>query len=96
MSRTPLPYPTLPYPTMACGCLLLRATGTNNQELLKSPFYVGVKHQRVRGDAYYELIDELMSAVKRRHAISTTDCKFFRLMLSACLTGMSAHARLCV
>ena len=47
---------------------LLRAAcaGTNNEELLRSPFYVGCKHQRVRGDAYYELIDELMSAVKRR------------------------------
>ena len=44
-----------------CAC-----AGTNNEELLRSPFYVGCKHQRVRGDAYYELIDELMSAVKRR------------------------------
>lgn len=29
--------------------------GTDNEELLKSPFYVGVRHRRVRGDAYYEV-----------------------------------------
>jgi len=54
----PRPYP----PSCPWGA------GTNNQDLLQSPFYVGCKHERVRGDAYYELIDELMSAVKRRRA----------------------------
>ncbi len=52
-----------PYP-LSCPW----GAGTNNQDLLQSPFYVGCKHERVRGDAYYELIDELMSAVKRRRA----------------------------
>lgn len=41
--------------------------GTDNEELLRSPFYVGVRHNRVRGDSYYELLDELMTAIKRRY-----------------------------
>ena len=87
--------------------------GTDNEELLRSPFYVGVRHRcgncfvwgssgvscrrqlwkacfiqgiggrfpchihtstvqyshfrRVRGDPYYELMDEFLSAVKRRY-----------------------------
>ena len=39
--------------------------GTDNDELLRSPLYVGVRHARVRGDAYYQLLDEFLSAVRR-------------------------------
>lgn len=42
-------------------------TGTDNEELLKSPFYVGIRHRRVRGDPYYELLDEFLTAVRRRY-----------------------------
>jgi malate dehydrogenase (oxaloacetate-decarboxylating)(NADP+) len=42
--------------------------GTDNEELLQSQFYVGSKHRRVRGEAYYELLDEFISAVQRRCA----------------------------
>lgn len=37
------------------GITASAAQGTDNEELLKSPFYVGVRHRRVRGDAYYEV-----------------------------------------
>jgi malate dehydrogenase (oxaloacetate-decarboxylating)(NADP+) len=40
--------------------------GTDNDELLKSPFYVGARHERVRGEAYQELLDEFLTAAKRR------------------------------
>ncbi|GMH44761.1 hypothetical protein BSKO_12713 [Bryopsis sp. KO-2023] len=40
--------------------------GTDNQDLLQSPFYVGSKHRRVRGEAYAALLDEFLMAVKRR------------------------------
>lgn len=40
--------------------------GTDNEELLQSQFYVGSKHKRVRGEVYYELLDEFISAAKRR------------------------------
>lgn len=45
--------------------------GTDNEELLRSPFYVGVRHRRVRGDAYYELLDEFLTAVRRRYGNTT-------------------------
>jgi len=40
--------------------------GTNNHDLFDDPFYVGVKEQRVRGEAYDALLDEFMQAVTQR------------------------------
>jgi malate dehydrogenase (oxaloacetate-decarboxylating)(NADP+) len=40
--------------------------GTDNEELLQSPFYLGVQQKRMRGAAYYQLVDEFMQAVKFR------------------------------
>eukprot|EP00878_Enallax_costatus_P014670 GHUV01015346.1.p1 GENE.GHUV01015346.1~~GHUV01015346.1.p1 ORF type:complete len:566 (+),score=140.92 GHUV01015346.1:81-1778(+) len=45
--------------------------GTDNEELLRSPLYVGVRHRRVRGDAYYQLLDEFLTAVRRRYGNTT-------------------------
>ena len=40
--------------------------GTNNQELLNDPLYVGNKMERITGEARDELLDEFIDAVKRR------------------------------
>lgn len=40
--------------------------GTNNQELLDDPFYMGLRHNRIDGPEYFELMDELMSAINSR------------------------------
>eukprot|EP00045_Choanoeca_perplexa_P013833 m.158713 g.158713 ORF g.158713 m.158713 type:complete len:622 (+) comp16472_c0_seq2:77-1942(+) len=40
--------------------------GTNNQELLDDPFYMGLRHERVEGKEYFELLDEFMSAIASR------------------------------
>jgi len=40
--------------------------GTNNFDLIDDPFYTGMKAQRVRGEAYDELLDEFMAAVAAR------------------------------
>jgi hypothetical protein len=45
--------------------------GTDSEELLGSPFYVGARHPRVRGEAYDELLAELLEAVKLRFGNST-------------------------
>jgi malate dehydrogenase (oxaloacetate-decarboxylating)(NADP+) len=37
--------------------------GTNNQELLDDPLYLGLRQNRVRGGAYIDFVDEFVSAV---------------------------------
>lgn len=38
--------------------------GTDNQELLDDPLYVGWRNKRISGDAYYEMMDLFIEAVK--------------------------------
>jgi malate dehydrogenase (oxaloacetate-decarboxylating) len=38
--------------------------GTNNQTRLNDPEYLGWRHERITGDAYFEFIDRFVSAVK--------------------------------
>ena len=40
--------------------------GTDNEELLADDLYLGWRHPRIRGDAYYTLVDEFVQAVRRR------------------------------
>ncbi len=40
--------------------------GTDNERLLNDEMYAGWRHPRLRGDEYYELIDEFVDAVSRR------------------------------
>lgn len=41
-------------------------TGTNNQELLDDPLYLGINQKRCGEDEYYDLIDEFVRAVQRK------------------------------
>jgi malate dehydrogenase (oxaloacetate-decarboxylating) len=50
------PYSTLP---------ITLDVGTNNQERLNDPLYLGMRHPRVRGAEYQEFIDTFVDAVKR-------------------------------
>ncbi|WP_241583061.1 NAD-dependent malic enzyme [Rosenbergiella epipactidis] len=40
--------------------------GTNNQQLLNDPLYMGWRHQRITGEEYESFVAEFISAVKRR------------------------------
>lgn len=40
--------------------------GTNNQQLLDDPMYMGWRHERVTGEDYEEFVDLFVQAVKRR------------------------------
>lgn len=42
-----------------------------SQELLKDPLYIGLRHKRVRGQAYDELLDEFMKAITDRYSKPT-------------------------
>lgn len=39
--------------------------GTNNEELLADPLYLGVRQPRLRGEEYWSLVDEFVEAVQR-------------------------------
>mgnify|MGYP000482366199 CR=1 FL=1 len=40
--------------------------GTDNERLQSDDMYVGWRHPRLRGDEYYEFVDEFVEAVRRR------------------------------
>jgi len=40
--------------------------GTNNQQLLNDPLYMGSRHPRISGEDYYAFVDEFIQAVKHR------------------------------
>jgi malate dehydrogenase (oxaloacetate-decarboxylating) len=50
------PYSTLP---------ITLDVGTDNQERLTDPLYLGMRHPRVRGEAYQQFIDAFVAAVKK-------------------------------
>ncbi len=41
--------------------------GTDREDLLKDPLYLGVRHKRLRGEAYFQFLDRFVEAVKRRY-----------------------------
>jgi malate dehydrogenase (oxaloacetate-decarboxylating) len=48
-------------------CLpILLDVGTDNEERLKSPIYIGWRHHRVRGQEYDDFVEAFVSAVKSR------------------------------
>jgi malate dehydrogenase (oxaloacetate-decarboxylating) len=48
-------------------CLpILLDVGTDNEERLKTPIYIGWRHQRIRGQEYDDFVDVFVSCVKKR------------------------------
>ncbi|MEE9354828.1 MAG: NAD-dependent malic enzyme [Methylococcaceae bacterium] len=40
--------------------------GSNNEDLIKDPMYMGWRHERIKGDDYYAFVDAFIQAVKLR------------------------------
>lgn len=40
--------------------------GTNNEELLKDPLYLGIRRERLRGDEYFDFVDKFVKGVKEK------------------------------
>lgn len=40
--------------------------GTDNEELRENPLYLGLNRKRLKGDEYFQVIDEWMSAIRHR------------------------------
>ena len=45
---------------------ILLDVGTNNQERLNDPLYIGWRHERISSDDYFEFVDQFVQAVKRK------------------------------
>ncbi|KAG0029343.1 Malic enzyme [Podila clonocystis] len=41
--------------------------GTNNEELLNDPLYLGMGHRRLEGEEYYSFVDEWVHAIQNRY-----------------------------
>ena len=41
--------------------------GTNNEKLLNDPLYLGIKENRITGDAYLSLVGEFITEVQKKY-----------------------------
>ena len=41
--------------------------GTDREDLLQDPLYLGVRHHRLKGEAYYQFMDRFVQAFKKRY-----------------------------
>ena len=44
---------------------LVLDVGTNNKQLLDNPLYLGNRHERVRGQAYYDFVDKFVTTAEK-------------------------------
>ncbi len=52
--------------------------GTDNAELLSDPYYLGYRHPRLRGDAYWRVLDAFVAAVKEVYPACLIQWEDFR------------------
>ncbi len=68
--------------------------GTDNQELLENELYVGWRHPRLRGQRYYDLVEEFVDAVMKRFPKALLQWEDFKKANAFTLLG-KYRKRLC-
>ena len=69
--------------------------GTDNQSLLNDPWYLGMTHPRLRGDAYYSLVHEFVNAVHERWPRALIQFEDFSSDKAANILEAYRHRHLC-
>ncbi|GMH90526.1 hypothetical protein TL16_g11793 [Triparma laevis f. inornata] len=69
--------------------------GTDNEELLKDEFYLGLQHKRIKGQEYFEIVDEFMQAVKHRWPQALVQFEDFRSDVAQPLLNNYRDTHLC-
>jgi len=69
--------------------------GTDNEELLKDKYYLGVQKKRLQGTAYYHLVDEFMEAVRYRWPNVLVQFEDFNSNVAQRLLDKYRHDHLC-
>jgi len=52
--------------------------GTNNKERLNDPEYLGWRHERITGQAYYDFVNQFVEAVKQELPGTCLQCRLLR------------------
>ena len=69
--------------------------GTNNQELLDNPRYLGMAHKRLTGDEYFELVDEFMAAMRHHFPNACVQFEDFQSEVAGTILEKYRHNTLC-
>lgn len=69
--------------------------GTNNQQLLQDPLYIGYPHPRMQGEAYFALLDEFVQAVQEKYPKALIQFEDFQTPNAYALLYKYQHQVLC-
>ncbi len=69
--------------------------GTNNKDLLHDPLYIGYPHERVSGEAYFDLVEEFVQAVQVKYPDALIQFEDFQTPNAYALLYKYQHQVLC-
>jgi len=69
--------------------------GTNNEELLSNPYYLGLQQPRLTGMEYFSVVDEFMQAVKHRWPNALVQFEDFQSEVAQPLLNNYRQSHLC-
>ena len=69
--------------------------GTNNDQLLKDMLYLGYPHRRIEGRAYFDLVEEFVSAVQSRYPNALIQFEDFQTPIAYALLRKYTRRVLC-